>query len=173
MKFIKDKNIEKFELDYNINKKKQEVNIITKGKMGFIKEKLKFRKKIMGQKNNQYYFESHNDCRVLMGKIQKNIKSVVSGYFKEIKIVGLGYMVYKIKDSLIFDLGYSHFISFKVPTNIIIKIEGQNIILYSINKEQLNRFISIIKQFRKINPYKGTGILNKDEKIKLKKGKVR
>jgi len=171
MKYSQNKILNKFEIEYQIEK--TGVRIKSTGKMGVIEKKIKLQTNVMKKDNNTYYIKNHGDSRVIIGTMKQQIQGVLAGFCIEVKIVGLGYIVHKVGQSLIVDLGFSHYRSCKIPAEVVVKIEGTQIIFYSINKEKVTTFVSLLKTFKKVNIYKGTGIIGINEKLKLKKGKVR
>nr|YP_001876550.1 ribosomal protein L6 [Cavenderia fasciculata]ABX45224.1 ribosomal protein L6 [Cavenderia fasciculata] len=171
MKYNINKKINNFELQYFVKKGKK-IEIINRNDKGMMKILLKLRKKVYVQKN-KLYFKKHSDSRNYISKIKYTIKSLMSGYFAEIKLVGLGFLVYKVKKTIVFDLGYSHFICYTIPTTAVLKVVDKNVVAFGQVSDTLFDKISIIKQLRRVNKYTGTGILNIDQKIKLKEGKLR
>nr|YP_209592.1 ribosomal protein L6 [Heterostelium pallidum]AAU00607.1 ribosomal protein L6 [Heterostelium pallidum] len=171
MKFYKNKNIDRFDLNYTLNNSNQ-IKIISKNEKGGLSENLYLKRKLYKQ-NNFLFFKNHSDSRNFFAKIKLNLRSLISGYVCELKLVGLGYIVYKVKNKIVFDLGYSHYICYTIPQDIVLRIEDKNIILFCMSSEKLNTFVSILRSFKRINYYTGTGILYADQQIKLKEGKLR
>nr|YP_010139037.1 ribosomal protein L6 [Lithodesmium undulatum]QQJ94645.1 ribosomal protein L6 [Lithodesmium undulatum] len=96
--------------------------------------------------------------------------------FKKLKLVGIGYKVIfeKIINQkfLVFKLGYSHNIYFKIPNYIkIICIKSDTILILGQSYANITQLASVIKSFKLPEPYKGKGILYDNEKIILKEGK--
>jgi len=76
------------------------------------------------------------------------------------------------KDQIILNLGYSHPVSLLIPESVTVEIlQNTNINLRSCDKELLGLFASNIRAWRRPEPYKGKGILYKDEQILRKAGK--
>jgi large subunit ribosomal protein L6 len=74
---------------------------------------------------------------------------------------------------LLFNLGFSHPIEFKLPAGITAQVEKANrLILQGANKESLGQTAAIIRQLRPPEPYKGKGIKYADEVIRRKVGKA-
>ena len=92
---------------------------------------------------------------------------------KAVKIVGLGYKGQLQGDTIIFSLGYSHKIDFKVPADVSVEIDklGQNIIVKSFDKYLAGFVADQICALRRPEPYKGTGVYLADETIVRKAGK--
>nr|YP_492651.1 ribosomal protein L6 [Dictyostelium citrinum]Q2LCP1.1 RecName: Full=Large ribosomal subunit protein uL6m; AltName: Full=60S ribosomal protein L6, mitochondrial [Dictyostelium citrinum]ABC60402.1 ribosomal protein L6 [Dictyostelium citrinum] len=170
MKYSQNKSLNTFEIEYKIANKA--VQIKSSGKMGVITKELKLKESVI-QANNTYYLKNHGDSRIIIGTMKQQIQGVLAGFCIELKLVGLGYVVHKVGNTLVLDVGYSHYRSCVIPVDVVVKLEGSQIILYSINKEKVTTFASLLKTFKKVNMYKGTGILGINQIIKLKKGKVR
>lgn len=107
-------------------------------------------------------------CSILKRKLQ----GIVQNFKKILVLKGLGFKVFKNEKQLTFKLGYSHDVIVDIPSDIKVELLGANqFILYSHDWEKLTQFCANLKRLRKINPYKGKGLLLKDEIIKLKEGK--
>lgn len=95
-------------------------------------------------------------------------------FTKDVVIVGLGYKgELKGKDMIVFSLGYSHKIDFKLPSDVSVVIDktGQNLTIRSSNKFLAGDVAQRICALRRPEPYKGTGVRLKDEVIHRKTGK--
>jgi large subunit ribosomal protein L6 len=78
----------------------------------------------------------------------------------------------KEKNKLEFKLGFSHPVYVTVPSGILVRwLKPTKLILKSKNYQQLTQFLAFLRSFRKIDVYKGKGILFKNEKVSLKQGK--
>lgn len=82
---------------------------------------------------------------------------------------GLGYKSFKLNDKIALDLGYSNLIVFKTKDDIKIKNFKNKIVLFGLDQEYLNNVCSNIQNYSKPDPYKGKGILYKNQIVKLKK----
>jgi large subunit ribosomal protein L6 len=82
---------------------------------------------------------------------------------------GIGYKCFKNENTIILDIGYSTLLNYTSNDKIKIKIIINKIVLFSIDKEYLNNVAIKLKKFALPNPYKGKGILFKNEIINLKK----
>jgi len=99
-----------------------------------------------------------------------------STLYKKLKMVGVGYRAFDIenfnKKLLMFKLGYSHPIYFKIPKNTTIFCLKLTKLFISGNSYQdITQTASLIRSYKLPEPYKGKGILYGDEKIRLKEGK--
>ena len=85
---------------------------------------------------------------------------------------GVGYRAAIQGNEIILNLGYSHPVKITIPNEISAEVAQNTLInLKSCDKELLGLFASKIRAWRKPEPYKGKGILYKDEQIIRKAGK--
>jgi len=104
--------------------------------------------------------------------IQNMVDGVVTGYSKNLEIVGIGYRAELQGTSLVLSVGYSHKINFQPPVGITIKVTEQtNISVEGADKQLVGEIAAKIRAFRKPEPYKGKGIRYKGEKIRKKSTK--
>ena len=103
--------------------------------------------------------------------IKIKIKGVLQGFKTSLFLKGIGFKAFIDKNNLILKLGFSHDIIFPIPTNIKIINQSNKLIFYSTDYIFLNQFVHYIKNYKKPEPYKGKGLLLKNEKILQKEGK--
>ena len=85
---------------------------------------------------------------------------------------GVGYRAAVQGKEIVLSLGYSHPVKIDIPKDISVEVvQNTTINLKSCDKELLGLFASTIRVWRRPEPYKGKGILYKDEKILRKAGK--
>ena len=85
---------------------------------------------------------------------------------------GVGYRAAVQNKELVLNLGYSHPVTLEIPEGISVEvIKNTTINLKSCDKELLGLFAANIRAWRQPEPYKGKGILYKDEQIIRKAGK--
>ena len=104
------------------------------------------------------------------------IKGASTGFTKQIEIVGLGYKAaVSGGNKVTFSLGYSHKIDFLLPDGVALTTDktGQILTLVSSDRELLGSVCGKIKELRKIEPYKGTGIKLVGEVVMRKAGKTK
>jgi large subunit ribosomal protein L6 len=105
--------------------------------------------------------------------VQNMLKGVSAGYVKELNLVGVGYRASTSSNTLEMNLGYSHPIKYQIPKGVSAKVNANtNIVLESADKQLLGQVCAEIRKYRPPEPYKGKGILFKDEKLKRKAGKA-
>ncbi|HEX9232565.1 MAG TPA: 50S ribosomal protein L6 [Blattabacteriaceae bacterium] len=123
--------------------------------------------------NNKKDRAFHGLFRALVNNM---IIGVKEGFKKELELVGVGYRASARENILELNLGFSHNIIIKYPSEIKIEAlteKGRNpfIILTSYDKQLLGIVSSKIRSLRKPEPYKGKGIRYVGEIILRKTGK--
>lgn len=101
------------------------------------------------------------------------IHGVSSGFERTLEINGIGYRAELKGSAIVFNLGYSHPISFDLPKGIEASIDRNSVIkLNGIDKELLGHTAAAIRKLRPPEPYKGKGIKYAEENIRKKAGKT-
>ncbi len=104
--------------------------------------------------------------------VNNMVTGVSTGFTRVLEIVGTGYKVEDKGGQLVFSLGYSHPIEFKLPAGITAQVEKANrLTLHGSDKEALGQTAAVIRQMRPPEPYKGKGIKYAEEVIRRKVGK--
>jgi len=104
---------------------------------------------------------------------QNAIKGVTEGFSKDLDIVGVGYRAALEGGKVVFALGFSHPIEFKVPDGIKIAIEKQTHLTVSgIDRQKVGQVAAEIRDLRRPDPYKQKGIRYVGEVLKKKAGKA-
>jgi large subunit ribosomal protein L6 len=117
------------------------------------------------QKNKKSILNLYNKL------IKLKIKGVLQGFKLNLILKGIGFKAFVEKDNLILKLGFSHNITIAIPSNIKVISQANNLIFSSIDFIFLTQFVHFIKNHKKPEPYKGKGLLLKNEKILKKEGK--
>jgi large subunit ribosomal protein L6 len=132
------------------------------------------------QKNSQeikiFPKESSRKSREMYGLYRTLINNMIIGvsnkFERKLEIKGVGYRSQIQGNDLILNLGYSHPVKIEIPQEIEITLEGTtNLTIRGIDKEKVGQFAATIRSKRLPEPYKGKGILYKNEIIKRKVGK--
>lgn len=97
---------------------------------------------------------------------------VSKGFEKNLEINGLGYRAEVKGNSIVFNLGYSHPIDFKLPEGVAASVEKSTVKLSGIDKQLIGQTAATIRELRPPEPYKGKGIKYEAEKIQRKAGKT-
>jgi large subunit ribosomal protein L6 len=104
---------------------------------------------------------------------QNAIKGVTEGFSKDLDIVGVGYRAQVEGSKVVFALGYSHPVEYKVPEGIKITVEKQTRVTVSgIDRQKVGQVAAEIRQLRRPDPYKQKGIRYVGEVLKKKAGKA-
>jgi len=72
-------------------------------------------------------------------------------------------------DKIALDVGYSNLITYKPCSTIKIKNFKNKIVLFGINRDDLNNVAACLKNYCQPDIYKGKGIWFRNETLKLKK----
>lgn len=116
------------------------------------------------------------NIRALHGLYRTLINNMVIGVSKQFDITlilkGVGYRAAVQGKEIVLSLGYSHPVKLEIPTSISVEVvQNTTIHLKSCDKELLGLFAANLRAWRKPEPYKGKGILYKNEQILRKAGK--
>ncbi len=104
--------------------------------------------------------------------VDNMVTGVTKGFERNLEIVGVGYRAEVSGDTVVFNLGYSHPINFKLPKGIEAKVERNKISLKGIDKELLGQTAANMRALRRPEPFKGKGIKYEGEVIRRKAGKA-
>jgi len=115
--------------------------------------------------------------RSLHGLYRTLINNMIVGVSEQFELTlilkGVGYRAAVQGKEIILNLCYSHPVTIDIPETVSIEvIKNTTINLKSCDKELLGSFASNIRAWRRPEPYKGKGILYKDEQILRKAGKA-
>jgi large subunit ribosomal protein L6 len=117
------------------------------------------------QKNKKSILNLYNKL------IKLKIKGVLQGFKLNLILKGIGFKAFVEENNLILKLGFSHNITIAIPSNIKVISQANILIFSSIDFIFLTQFVHFIKNHKKPEPYKGKGLLLKNEKILKKEGK--
>ena len=111
----------------------------------------------------------------LWGTYSSIIDNLVTGvnknYEKRLIIEGVGYKAEVKGDSVSMSLGFSHPVIVKIPADIKVVMEKDNMIITGIDKANVGQFAANIRAYKKPEPYKGKGIRYSDEVVRRKECK--
>jgi large subunit ribosomal protein L6 len=100
-------------------------------------------------------------------------KGVSEGYKKELDIIGTGYKAQAKGQSLILNLGFSHPVEIKVPTELKVLVPNPNrIVIEGLDKQKVTSFAAYIRKIYPPEPYQGKGIRYVGEEVRKKLGKA-
>ena len=163
-------------VNVDINQTKSKVTV--KGKFGTLELELPDII-ILTQENNALTISLKNEgrgVRAFHGLYRTLINNMIIGVSEQFEIVlelkGVGYRGVVQGNEIILNLGYSHPVKINIPNTISVDVvQNTTINLKSCDKELLGLFAANIRAWRRPEPYKGKGILYKDEQIVRKAGK--
>lgn len=117
------------------------------------------------------------ELRSLHGLYRTLINNMVIGVSEQFQLTlvlkGVGYRAAVQGKEITLSLGYSHPVKIEIPETISVEVvQNTTINLKSCDKEKLGLFASNIRAWRRPEPYKGKGILYKNEQIIRKAGKA-
>nr|YP_009028686.1 ribosomal protein L6 [Asterionella formosa]AGH28236.1 ribosomal protein L6 [Asterionella formosa]WGN98946.1 ribosomal protein L6 [Asterionella formosa] len=114
-----------------------------------------------------------NALRGLYRTLLFNLVIGVSEQFETTLLLkGVGYRAIIQENEIVLSLGFSHPVKLEIPKTINAEvIQNTTIILKSCDKELLGLFAAKVRSWREPEPYKGKGILYKNEIIQRKAGK--
>lgn len=152
--------------------------ITVKGKFGTLETKIPDVINII-QNDDQLNInlkEETRSVRALHGLYRTLINNMVIGVSEQFNLTlilkGVGYRAAIQGKEIVLSLGYSHPVKIEIPKDISVEIvQNTTINLKSCDKELLGLFAANIRTWREPEPYKGKGILYKDEQIIRKPGK--
>jgi large subunit ribosomal protein L6 len=152
--------------------------ITVKGKFGTLQTKIPNVIHIVQDNNilNVNLKTETRTVRALHGLYRTLINNMIIGVSQQFELTlilkGVGYRAIVQGNQIILNLGYSHPVSMEIPNNVSVEVvQNTTINLKSCDKELLGLFASKIRAWRQPEPYKGKGILYKNEQIIRKAGK--
>jgi len=159
-----------------INYRESEITI--QGKFGTLHTKIP-EIIFIKQDNNVLSVNIKNETRSvrsLHGLYRTLINNMIIGVSEQFDITlvlqGVGYRATVQNDCIVLNLGYSHPVKIFIPKNISVEVvQNTTINLKGCDKQELGLFAANIRSWRKPEPYKGKGILYKNEKVLRKAGK--
>lgn len=162
----------------NVDVNYQDSQITVKGKFGTLQTKIPNVINITQDagKLKVGLNEETRSVRSLHGLYRTLINNMVIGVSEQFGLTlvlkGVGYRAAVQGKEIVLNLGYSHPVKIEIPKEISVEVvQNTTINLKSCDKELLGLFASNIRAWRQPEPYKGKGILYKDEQIIRKAGK--
>jgi large subunit ribosomal protein L6 len=157
----------------------QNDEIVVKGPKGSLKTKL-IEGLSMKIEDGSVVFDRANEERqtrafhgLMRALVANNVAGVSEGFRRDLDIIGVGYRGEVKGREVVFQLGYSHPIHFKIPEGIDITVDkGGKVSITGIDRQKVGQTAAEIRSLRLPDPYKGKGIKYHDEVIRRKAGKA-
>src|SRR5210317_932341 len=163
----------------NVNVNYNESEVTVKGKFGTLQTKIPDIIAItQDDKSLKVNLKSDSrNNRSLHGLYRTLINNMVIGVSEQFQLTlvlkGVGYRAAVQGKNIVLNLGYSHPVNIEIPESISVEVvQNTTINLKSCDKELLGLFAANIRGWRRPEPYKGKGILYKNEQIVRKPGKA-
>ncbi|HVB39694.1 MAG TPA: 50S ribosomal protein L6 [Terriglobales bacterium] len=103
------------------------------------------------------------------------VQGVSAGFQKELDIVGVGFRAeLKGKTILVLNLGFSHLIEYRLPTEIQIAVDAKltHLTVTGIDRQRVGQVAAELRALRPPDPYKNKGVRYTGERLKKKEGKT-
>jgi|SRR5210317_24571 len=157
----------------------RDTKICVKGKFGTLETKIP-ETILIQQNNDSLTVKVKNKIRSLRsmhGLYRTLINNMIIGVSEQFELTlilkGVGYRAVVQGKDIVLNLGYSHPVNIEIPESISVEVvQNTTINLKSCDKELLGLFAANIRGWRRPEPYKGKGILYKNEQIVRKAGKA-
>jgi len=112
----------------------------------------------------------HGLVRALLAN---SVIGVTQGFSKNLEIHGVGYRAQEKGKSVVFSVGYTHPIDFRIPEGIQIKVDRNTRLLVSgIDRQKVGQVAADIRSLRPPDVYKLKGIRYANERLRKKAGKT-
>lgn len=107
-------------------------------------------------------------------RLNNLVHGVATGYSKVLEIHGLGFRGEVVGQKLTLAIGKSHPVVYDAPKGVTLTIDAKKTVLTvsGVNKDQVGAVAADIRELRKPEPYKGTGIRYQGEYVRKKAGKT-
>jgi large subunit ribosomal protein L6 len=107
--------------------------------------------------------------------VNNAVEGVTKGWTRELEIVGIGYRAeMKGKETVVFNLGYSHAIEYPLPSGIAVAIDPKQtkLTVTGIDRQKVGQVAAEMRSLRPPDPYKNKGVRYLGERLKKKVGKT-
>ena len=156
------------------------VGLLNKDKVIFLKNNsngvslnFKFYSGLFIFRLNAILFKNKMFFKCFLGLVNSLIVQLKIGFFLEVVMKGVGFNVYKKKKFLFFELGFSHYIGLIIPKNLVIKRFKARLAIFGFSKGLVHNFVKKLLLLKKVDAYKGKGVIYRNQKLILKEGKKR
>ncbi|MDE2491656.1 MAG: 50S ribosomal protein L6 [Elusimicrobia bacterium] len=111
---------------------------------------------------------------MMRARVNNLVNGVSAGYAKKLEIHGLGFRAEVAGQKLTLALGKSHPVTFEAPQGITLAVDPKKtlVTVSGVSKDLVGEIAAKIRELRKPEPYKGTGIRYQGERVRKKAGKT-
>ena len=163
--------------DVEVNYSGSQISV--KGKFGTLETEIPATIAIQHENNiiNVSLKNEIRSLRSLHGLYRTLINNMMIGVSEQFEVTlilkGVGYRATVQGKEIVLNLGYSHPVNIEIPETISVEvIQNTTINLKGCDKALLGLFAANIRAWRRPEPYKGKGILYKNEQVLRKAGKT-
>lgn len=136
--------------------------------------------KVVNQDGKSILCERSSDAKLdkaLQGTFRALIQNVLvgvsAGFEKRLEIVGVGFNAQLSGKTLSLTVGFSHPVKLPVPEGVTVTLpDATHIVVTGTDKQKVGQFAAHVREARKPEPYKGTGIRYQGEYVRRKAGKA-
>lgn len=126
--------------------------------------------KIVRADDSRQVRANHGLTRALVNNM---VQGVTKGFERKLEIQGVGFKSEVKGKAIVLSLGYSHTIEFPFPPGVTIDVEkGTKLTIKGSDRQVVGETAAKLRALREPDSYKGKGVRNEGEHIKLKAGKT-
>lgn len=125
------------------------------------------------QSNQRLIFSDKSHFKTFLVNFKNSLNGVSYGFFTLIRLKGVGFRAWVDGDTLVLVVGFSHYLLYKIPEDVLLKAKKSNILIFGIDKSRVSQVAAELQSLRKPDAYKGKGIQYVDRNLILKVGKQR
>ena len=142
-----------------------------KGRVSLKISSIKF---LDSNKNLKIFVSNKSFLKQFTNLFSSFLEGISKGFFYELSLRGIGFKCYYFdKHKLFLSLGYSHYIIYTLPEDVVVFLKKGRIFLYTLSKEILGNVVIDLKNLRIPDAYKAKGIVESNKIFSLKEGKKR
>lgn len=116
--------------------------------------------------------ETRSSYGLMRTLINNMVVGVSQGFTRQLEINGVGFRASVSGTTINLSLGFSHPITFSLPSGVEAKIERNIITVTGHDKQLVGQVAANLRALKKPEPYKGKGIKYVEERIRRKAGKT-
>lgn len=166
------------EIPEGVEIKLQDNVIFVKGKLGELSQELlpfisikqedSTLQVLVQDENNKFQRSMWGTSRALVSNL---VQGVTTGFERKLELNGVGFKMALKGSELVLNIGYSHEVTVEIPEGIKLKIEKNELLGDSIDKQLIGNFFTRIHNLKPADPYKHKGFKFPGRFYKKKIGK--